>query len=732
MLGIIRVMKVLATASLVFFLLFSPSFLSPQETDPETQKKTKELFKMPIEELLNVKIKTAGKTAERIADIPASVVLITREDIETYGYTTLTEILQNIPGLYSINDYMKGGANFGVRGFWSGVPNDNIIFLVNDVHQVNDVYSNYPFNNILVPVEAIERIEVIRGPMSVVYGSGAFYGAINIITRTQDDNEPVNIISGSTGTLGTTKLFARAAGELENFKYSFNASIYSTDGIDKPLSEMVSDPSLLPLYYGVPEDSRTGGKMENDEKYFDFSGNFKAFFLNLSHSEGMNEIYFNLPSLSDGTYVKTNTTHVSFGFKKDCSDTFKIEGKFTYSRVREWQPYDVLFENFFGFEQFESDSYEIAVDSFFTPSSKIKITSGLFYRSVLNASNYYDLPAFGLPFYENTDIHIADDNNIVTQAVYTQVSYSPFESLRLVGGIRLEQSPEYDLELIQAVGNHTFRSESGTYARDQIEVIPRFAAIYYLNEDNIFKFLYGKAINRPSFFQNSKNSLQPDDPELDPESIQTIELNYITSISTFLNLNISIFRNSLDNLITRVVKYDEQTKEFQSWSANAGEMVTTGIELTINVEPFENFRMELSGTFQDTEDKRADYENTDVAYSPELLGYLKASYRARHLSLAVTGYYVGSMHTYWDETIGDPLVEPLRGARIGDKVDGYFVLGANLRIEDVLINGLYLNLRCSNVMDDEIRYPTFTNNQWANRGTIGAGRTFVLSIGYKF
>ena len=132
---------------------------------------------------MNIKISTAGKTLEKIGNIPASIVVITREEIETYGYMTLIEILENIPGLYAINDYSMFGAKFGVRGFWSGVTNDNMIILVNNVQQVFDLTSNYPLTEITVPVEAIDRIEVVRGPMSVVYGSGAFLGVINIITN---------------------------------------------------------------------------------------------------------------------------------------------------------------------------------------------------------------------------------------------------------------------------------------------------------------------------------------------------------------------------------------------------------------------------------------------------------------------------------------------------------------------------------------------------------------------
>ncbi|NIM14260.1 MAG: TonB-dependent receptor [Candidatus Aminicenantes bacterium] len=119
-----------------------------------------------------------------------------------------------------------------------------------------------------------------------------------------------------------------------------------------------------------------------------------------------------------------------------------------------------------------------------------------------------------------------------------------------------------------------------------------------------------------------------------------------------------------------------------------------------------------------------------MGYSPEFLGYVKVSYRYDMFTIALTGNYVGAMETFWDETKENP--DGSFGGRIGEKVDDYFVLGANVRIEDLFIDGLYLNIQCSNLLNEEIRYPTFTNNWWANRGTIGIGRTFLLSLGFKF
>ncbi|MCP5051438.1 MAG: TonB-dependent receptor [bacterium] len=491
---------------------------------------------------------------------------------------------------------------------------------------------------------------------------------------------------------------------------------------------MSGDPAILPSI-GVPLDNRTGGRLESNEKYLSFSGTFGGFFVNLSYNEGTTELYFVLPSVTDGSRDNITATRLFFGYREDLSKRVRFEGKFSYAQIRDSFTYDHLFPGFYGIEVVETIGWEGEVNTFLKPTSSLDIVAGLYYRSVFKADDTFNLPSFGVPSLENNHNFLVDSDAIVTRALFTQVDYTPSKKLRLVAGVRLEQSLKYELRHEQFSGANPPDLMSDVYDREEIEVIPRLAAIYFCNDRNIVKFLYGKAINRPSFFQNTLNSLDPLREDLEPESIETLEFNYIATVSSHLSFNISIFRNTLDNLITRVVRFDENN-EYTSWSDNAGKMVTHGIELEVSAEPIEYLRMELSGSYQNTEDKRPDFENIDVAYSPNLLGYLKASYLGVGFKVAVTGQYVGAMEAFWDETRANE--DGSLGGRIGDKVYSYLLLSTNLRFDDLFKEGVFINIKVSNLLDKEIRYPTFTNNEWANRGTIGAGRTFLVSMGYKF
>jgi outer membrane receptor for ferrienterochelin and colicin len=227
---------------LVFLILnFCLVLFANAQTDSLTS-----YVNMSFEELLNVKITTAGKSEQQVKDIPASVVVITRADIEAYGYHSLPEILENIPGMYMTNDYSLGAVNLGVRGYWSITPNNNLMIFVNDVDQISLPYSSYMLDQITVPVEAIERIEVIRGPMSVLYGSGAFFGVINIFTKNVNPSKSTtNLVTTSVGTHQTGKALLRVSNNVKDFSYSLNTSVFTSSGIDQPYSKMNDNTSIF-------------------------------------------------------------------------------------------------------------------------------------------------------------------------------------------------------------------------------------------------------------------------------------------------------------------------------------------------------------------------------------------------------------------------------------------------------------------------------------------------------
>jgi outer membrane receptor for ferrienterochelin and colicins len=134
-------------------------------------------------ELDEIKIVSAVGYEQNVVDAPASVFVVTKEELEQKSFNDLTEILKNVPGVY-----VEGGSAFkdiSIRGMSSGYT----LYLIdgkplpgNDAHSPNAMAGGIATNS-LPPVSMIERIEVVRGPMSSLYGSEAMGGVINIITK---------------------------------------------------------------------------------------------------------------------------------------------------------------------------------------------------------------------------------------------------------------------------------------------------------------------------------------------------------------------------------------------------------------------------------------------------------------------------------------------------------------------------------------------------------------------
>jgi outer membrane receptor protein involved in Fe transport len=696
---------------------------------------------MDLYELLGMEMTTAGLRKERIGEIPASVVLVTREDIEKYGYTSLEEILENIPGLYLIDDYnWIGTKNFGVRGFFSTGAFDDMIVLINGVNQVENLFDSYFTEKIAVPVEAIDRIEVIRGPMSIIYGSGAFFGAINIITNDTKNKTPGSILSTTAGNLKTQKIFGRVSGSSGDFRYSFNASIYRDDGIDEPFAKMMTDASVVtgPLEedgWNLLTD-RTGGLLKTRRKYFNFFGEFKNFSFDLGLTDSKKNIIESIAGTGGGSTASLNSAHASIKYKKKISDLFSLQGKFGYFLDNHWVDHEFYFQDKYAHNIIKMSAYEIELNAFIDPLPGLNITMGL-QRHTSRLFAVADDPLFDL---FNLELQ---GGKVTTHAFFSQVDYKFSEKIKVVAGIRLEKPEEYKLRVFKSPPvagaiEPQFQFEYFHQPVRKIEIIPRLALIYFLDDNNVFKLLYGKAIKQPARITDFDFAFTPGAPKK-PAEIQTYELNYIAVFSSKLLISLSLFRNELNNLISRTNVLDPVEGSVTLMSTNAGKMSTNGIEIGINMTLGNNLNLDLSAAYQSSKNKREGFEHIDLGYSPKFLGYLKACYSfSKNITAAVTGRYVDKMEPGWDlenmDENNHPLIDPgdPYEGRLGYGVGSYFVLGANLRIDRLFNTGLYLHVKAANILNEEIHYPPTTNNPQFDKGTLGYGRRWLFSLGYKF
>jgi iron complex outermembrane receptor protein len=158
-----------------------------------------DLMGMKIEDLSRVQVYSASRHLEDVRKAPASVSIITADEIRRYGWRTLGEAIQSLRGFYTTYD--RQYTYLGVRGFLRpGDYNSRILLLLNGHRLNDDVYDSAGFGSEFpLDLDLIDHIEVVRGPGSSLFGTNAIFGIINVITR-QSATEMSAEISSEVGS----------------------------------------------------------------------------------------------------------------------------------------------------------------------------------------------------------------------------------------------------------------------------------------------------------------------------------------------------------------------------------------------------------------------------------------------------------------------------------------------------------------------------------------------------
>src|ERR1700727_3496337 len=189
------------------------------------QQETKDLGEASLEELSNIQVYSASKHMQRASDAPSSVTVITSDEIQRYGYRSLADILERVRGFYITYD--RDYSYVGVRGFGRLGDSNNRILVLIDGDRINDNVFGEPYigSEFLVDVDLIDRLEIIRGPSSSLYGADAFFAVINVITRKAPKLKGVEV-SFSPGSYGTYNGRASYGGQYHGLDVVLSGPFY--------------------------------------------------------------------------------------------------------------------------------------------------------------------------------------------------------------------------------------------------------------------------------------------------------------------------------------------------------------------------------------------------------------------------------------------------------------------------------------------------------------------------
>ncbi len=190
------------------------------DTDAELER----LLLLSMENLLTLKVKVSTNTDQTLSKAPSVISVITAEDIKATGATNLTEILQSVPGIYIRHNL------FGLRPhvtFRGALPSSTLL-MVNGEPIRDLVWASGIFWKGL-PTSMIERVEIIRGPGSALFGSDASAGVINVITKTANPIKQSEI-GLRAGQFDSQTGWVKHGGNWNGFDIGFSAELLHTDG----------------------------------------------------------------------------------------------------------------------------------------------------------------------------------------------------------------------------------------------------------------------------------------------------------------------------------------------------------------------------------------------------------------------------------------------------------------------------------------------------------------------
>ncbi len=637
-------------------------------------QQARDLTQLSLEELVEIEIPTvvgASKHEQKANEAPSSVSVITSEDIKKYGYQTLADIMRSVRGFYVTNNR---NYNFlGVRGFSRPDDYSSRILLLIDGHRFNDaIYATASIEPILsIDVDLIDRVEVIRGPGSSLYGNNAFFGVINIVSKRAKDVQSVEL-AASYGSFDTKRGRLTVGKQWESGLELLGS--YSAAHSDGDTHLAIPDLAGNPAFNnGVMENSDWEGWKTafGSLRYAGFTVTAASSWRRKGFGDGIYGTDFGAENHStDGRLF------LDVQYERPLSAGSNIQARVFYDR------YD-YHANFIIGGLLNRDT---ADDQWW--GTEVKYATRLGQRQYLTVGAEYidhfqvDQQNFDVePFQSFLD----SKEKLTSFGLYVQ------DEVRLTDKLLVNLGARYDA---------SYKGNSSTN--------PRIALVYNPTDSTALKLLYGTAFRAPNaselyYAPSSLGVVAPS--SLEPEKIRTAEVALEHSFTKNLRGVASVYQYRVTDLITQVP--DPGGAVFR----NVDRVDTKGLDLELEARwPWAEGRASYS--YQDAQDQAT---GETLSNAPRHLGKLNVAvpFWGERLWAGFETQYVGS-----------------RTNSSGGKVDGYTVSNMTL-FNRGWVKGLELTAGVYNLFDEEYGDPSSIRD--AHLVSIPQdGRTFRVKVSYRF
>jgi len=531
--------RIRSTPWLLFFLFLVLAI-------PAACQGTKDLGEASLEELGNIQVYGASKHLQSASDAPASVTVITADEIQKYGYRTLADILESVRGFYVTYD--RDYSFVGVRGFGRLGDSNNRILILIDGHRINDNVFGEPYlgTEFLVDVDMIERVEVIRGPNSSLYGAEAFFAVINVVSRKAPQLKGVEL-SFAPASYGTYQGRVSYGGQYRGVDIMLSGTFYNSQGETLFFPQFDSPATNYGIARSIDYESFQQGLATISFHGFTFQGLFRG------RDKGVPTAYYGALFNDPQTQNRDYHQYFDLSYQHSVGEKWDISARTSYDQARLQAP--VAYSTGLPDPSTTADTYSFRGN---WTDSEVKLNGALIdkHKITLGAEivdnlrqDQGDYTALGNQF-------VADPASSVICALYGQDEFAITHTLTLSAGIRYDHYSDF----------------GGT-------TNPRLGLIYHLLHPTTLKLLYGTAFRDPEPFEFTPDygPFYDDNLQLKPETIRSLEGVVEQGLGQYLSLSGSVFRNWINNLISL-----ETESNGQSTYQNSDKAVATGVEVELD------------------------------------------------------------------------------------------------------------------------------------------------------
>ena len=650
-------------------------------------------FEMSVEELMNVEVVSATKTRIRISEAPSTIVSITGEEIEEMGARTLSDVLKMMTGIQILNR-RNGRDMVWIRGVTTGY-NTKVLLLIDGVPQREAILGEWSTDEEM-QVNNIERIEVIRGPGSALYGGNAYAGVISVFTKNEVD---VTKAAYSIGSFSTERLDFYTGKSIDDLSLIVTGDVHKTDG-----HRMERD----------RKGKETNHKDRVDAKNIQAKVIYKALNLVLTQSDFVTDYPLYATGRDKPQYYEIVRGLISYTIDKG---KFHVDPKFYFNHATrffdnktrdETGRLEVAHESHLGslikgfdgqltYDWFEGNTFVAGV------SLEQKEAGKYFEEFILQSSRV------------NSVEHILDNGEIVNVPVdlYRLEDRHYFSWLNKdldvnsgPGDIDTWNYGAYlqdEMRFMKNRLNLTLGLRFDKYEGFEAEIFPRAGLVISPTNRSSIKLLAGTAFKPPTYRQTYMiriDGKSPGNPNVDPEEITTFEVGLRHSFADKVLASVNYFNNTLTDFIESV--------SYAAYSNSDDKRKISGLEIDLrsdckfNLNYLKSVSIFSNYSFVNAVDEIGS-QRIDVPSVARHSANLGINLKNKWVTLYSGLNFVGRRNkseSYHSSVVIDEYKER-------DNKGSYLVWDINIGFHEFVHSSIKLDLAVHNLLDEKHYNPTY-------------------------